>query len=76
MGPDFLCIGLQKAGTRWLYDQLSHAKGVWLPPIKEIGYFDKRSFKPGNMKILDAAHKFSFSFYMEGFLAKKKIFSG
>ena len=26
-GPDFLCIGLQKAGTYWLYDQLEQHPG-------------------------------------------------
>ncbi|MEI9964735.1 MAG: sulfotransferase [Caulobacteraceae bacterium] len=39
-GPDFLCIGLQKAGTQWLYDQLQHHPDFWMPPIKELHYFD------------------------------------
>jgi Sulfotransferase family len=39
-GPDFLCIGAQKAGTQWLYDQLSFHPRVWMPPIKEIHFFD------------------------------------
>lgn len=39
-GPDFVCIGAQKAGTTWLYDNLSVQKGVWLPPIKELHFFN------------------------------------
>jgi hypothetical protein len=38
--PDFLCVGLQKAGTGWLHDQISHHSDFWMPPIKEIHYFD------------------------------------
>lgn len=38
--PDFLCIGLQKGGTRWLYDSLSTHPDAWLPPVKELHYFD------------------------------------
>lgn len=40
-GPDFLCIGMQKAGTGWLYDQLQHHPSFWMPPIKELHYFDR-----------------------------------
>ncbi|MDG9667856.1 sulfotransferase [Hahella sp. CR1] len=39
-GPDFICIGAQKAGTTWLYDQLAHHPQVWLPVIKELHYFN------------------------------------
>jgi len=41
-GPDFICIGLQKAGTQWLYDQLQFHPDLWMPPIKEFHYFDRR----------------------------------
>lgn len=40
-GPNFLCIGLQKAGTGWLYDQLQFHPDFWMPPIKEFHYFDR-----------------------------------
>ncbi len=40
MKPDFLGIGAQKAGTKWLYDQLKPHPGVYLTPIKEIHYWD------------------------------------
>lgn len=40
-GPDFLCVGMQKAGTGWLFDQLQHHPEFWMPPIKELHYFDR-----------------------------------
>ena len=40
MYPDFLCIGAQKAGTTWLHDNLRQHPQVWLPPVKELHYFD------------------------------------
>jgi hypothetical protein len=42
-GPDFLCIGAQKAGTTWLYQQLDSHPDFWMPPIKELHYFDQLS---------------------------------
>jgi hypothetical protein len=38
--PDFLCIGAQKAGTTWLHQALSTHPDLWLPPLKEVHYFD------------------------------------
>ena len=40
-GPDFICIGMPKAGTGWLYDQLSHHPDFWMPPVKELHYLDR-----------------------------------
>ena len=40
-GPDFFCIGAQKGGTRWLYDQLQLHPDFWMPPVKELHYFDR-----------------------------------
>ena len=40
MGPDFLYIGCQKAGSRWLYDQLAAHEAFWMPPTKEFHYFN------------------------------------
>ena len=39
--PDFICIGAQKAGTQWLYDQLQFHSDFWMPPVKELHYFDR-----------------------------------
>ena len=43
-GPAFLCIGAEKSGTTWLYDNIRHHPEVWLPPplYKELNYFDER----------------------------------
>jgi hypothetical protein len=42
--PDFLCVGAQKAGTSWLYRQLEPHPDFWMPPVKELHYFDQLSF--------------------------------
>ena len=39
-GPDFVCIGAQKAGTTWLFDNLEVQEAVWMPPVKEIHFFN------------------------------------
>lgn len=39
--PDFLCIGAQKAGTSWLWSNLRRHPDVWMPPVKELHYFDR-----------------------------------
>jgi len=38
--PDFLCIGAQKAGTTWLHENLRDHPAIWLPPVKELQYFN------------------------------------
>jgi hypothetical protein len=40
MYPDFLVIGAQKAGTTWLDRNLRTHPAIWLPPEKEIHFFD------------------------------------
>ena len=42
--PNFLCIGLEKAGTSWLYQNLKQHPQVFLPPVKEIRFFWERFF--------------------------------
>ena len=42
-GPDFLCIGAHKAGSTWLYHQLDSHPDFWMPPVKELHYFDQLS---------------------------------
>lgn len=41
-GPSTLCIGAQKAGTTWLYRCLEDRSDVWLPPVKELHFFDEK----------------------------------
>jgi len=36
--PDFLCVGMEKAATGWLYDQLKAHPDFWMPPVKELRY--------------------------------------
>lgn len=43
--PDFICIGAQKSGTTWLYQQLEKHPQVWVPPVKELHYFDRPHIK-------------------------------
>lgn len=40
MFPDFLIIGAQKAGTTWLFKNLESHPEIWLPPEKELHFFD------------------------------------
>lgn len=40
-GPDFLVIGAQKSATTWLYSCMRKHEGLYLPPKKEIHYFDR-----------------------------------
>ena len=39
-GPDFICIGMPKAGTGWLFDQLQCHSDFWMPPLKGLHYLD------------------------------------
>ena len=42
--PDFIGIGAQKAGTTWVDHLLRVHPDIWLPPIKELHYFDELDF--------------------------------
>ncbi len=42
MYPHFLGIGAQKAGSTWLHHNLQHHPGIYLPPLKELHYFDNQ----------------------------------
>ncbi len=46
MLPHFLVIGAPKSGTGWLYHNLRFHPEVWLPPVKEIRYFNNPSPLP------------------------------
>lgn len=39
--PHFICIGAQKAGTSWLHYQLAQHPEIWVPPVKELHFFDR-----------------------------------
>ena len=38
--PDFPGIGVAKAGTSWLYTNLFGHPAIWMPPFKEMQYFN------------------------------------
>jgi hypothetical protein len=40
--PAFLGIGAPRSGTTWLHRNLRQHPEIWLTPVKEIHYFDKR----------------------------------
>lgn len=42
--PTFICIGAIKSGTTWLHYNLQQHPGVWLPPIKELRYFNEPEY--------------------------------
>jgi len=46
MFPSFLGIGAQKCATTWLSHNLSHHPEIWMPPRKELHYFDYRIKDP------------------------------
>jgi len=50
--PAFLCIGAQKAGTTWVYENLKVHPDIHLPPIKEIHYFDE-IYRNEKTKLID-----------------------
>jgi hypothetical protein len=45
--PDFLVIGAQRSGTTWLHHVLKRHPQIWLPPIKELHYFDREELRRG-----------------------------
>ncbi|MBX9459239.1 MAG: sulfotransferase [Rhizobium sp.] len=53
--PDFIGIGAQKAGTTWLYDMLAQNPSIWLPPLKEVHFFDYLDAPPAR-RLKRAAH--------------------
>jgi hypothetical protein len=40
-GPDFICVGMPKAGTGWLFDQLQFHPDFWMSPLKGLHYLDR-----------------------------------
>jgi len=55
--PDFFCVGAQKGGTRWLYDQLQLHPDFWMPPVKELHYFDRRAPSAASLNLLRRAEE-------------------
>ena len=51
--PDFLVIGAQRSGTTWLYHVLRQHPHLWLPPVKELHYFDRPQLRRGSVRLED-----------------------
>ena len=47
--PDLLCIGAQKAATTWFHRVMGARDDMWVPPFKEVHFFDHK-FCPDNRK--------------------------
>src|SRR3954453_9519065 len=43
--PTFLGIGAPRTGTTWLHSNLRRHPEIWMTPVKEVHYFDKRHLK-------------------------------
>ncbi|MDY6993754.1 MAG: sulfotransferase [Pseudomonadota bacterium] len=41
--PDFIGIGAQRSGTTWVANVMSLHPEIWVPPLKELHYFDSVS---------------------------------
>lgn len=44
--PNFLCIGAQKAGTTWLYENLKCHPEIFIPDKRDLHYFDYNFYRP------------------------------
>ncbi len=38
--PNFIGIGMERAGTSWLFTQIASHPEIWVPPLKELHFFD------------------------------------
>src|SRR5690349_22303741 len=43
--PTFLGVGAPRTGTTWLSSNLRRHPEIWMTPVKEVHYFDKRHLK-------------------------------
>lgn len=53
--PTFLGIGAHKAGTSWLYKQLTNHPEIWMPPVKELHFFDRSLRYPGSNDLVTSS---------------------
>ena len=71
----FLVIGAGRSATTWLYENLRKCASIWLPPVKELHYFD-RNIKYPSPSFLNDKHFFqrmlSQKYYNKSF--RKRMF--
>ncbi len=65
MFPNFLCIGAQRSGTTWLHANLQKHPEVWMPPIKEIHYFDKKEMLDSLPLFQSSSYKRKYRYYQK-----------
>lgn len=51
--PEFVCIGAQKAATTWFHRVCQARSDIWVPPFKEVHFFDHK-FCPENRRWIEA----------------------
>lgn len=51
--PELVCIGAQKAATSWFHRVCQARSDIWVPPFKEIHFFDYK-FCPENRRWIEA----------------------
>jgi hypothetical protein len=52
--PELVCIGAQKAATSWFHRVCQARSDLWVPPFKEVHFFDHK-FCPENRKWIEAS---------------------
>jgi len=79
--PDFLCIGVQRAGTTWLYQMLLRHPEIFMSAQKELHFFDEKpdlsSYKglgsPGQPFYYDMNSPAHWRWYSRQFQEGKKL---
>jgi hypothetical protein len=59
--PDFLGIGAQRAGTTWLSENLRQHPQIWMPPKKELHYFNRFYSSAPSLMVVDSLFRRIFS---------------
>ena len=71
--PDFLVIGAARSGTTWLYHRLKMHKNIFVPPVKEIHFFDIQTVLPVYHWVRLRRYILHMRKYFEYFLDKDKV---
>lgn len=65
MNIDFICVGAEKAGTTWLASVLQKHPDIFIPPTKEIHYFNKKFVEDPTM--ININHTKDINWYLSFF---------
>lgn len=61
--PRFLGVGAPRSGTTWLYKNLKSHPQIWLPPLKELHYFDCQRRGASSYSLVPNANVWRMSWY-------------